>query len=193
MRKVKGSITSIAQLGPAQAALHGQGAGEVEPHRLRVDRLAVVEAHVRAQLEGDRFAVLAPLPVGGELGHEAQAGIVIHQLVAQAGEDDAPDEGARDMRIERVGVLLQADAQMLRAGGRGMQRRRQGKGCGPGEQPGAEMAGSAGHGWPPWSAAVMAAGPIGRRNAPCSAARRVLPAALAVPRAGMGASGNPSQ
>ena len=49
----------------------------------------------------------------------------VEQLVAQRREDDPADEGARQRRVEHVGVLGEADAQGLRRGGEGQQGEQQ--------------------------------------------------------------------
>ena len=46
-----------------------------------------------------------------ELRHDVQLLVDVEQLVAERGEDDAADIGARQRRIEHVGILGQADAQ----------------------------------------------------------------------------------
>ena len=51
--------------------------------------------------------------------HEFQLVVDVDELVAQRREDDAADEGAGAVRVEHVGVFLQADAQRLRHGGHG--------------------------------------------------------------------------
>ena len=51
-------------------------------------------------------------------GTNFELGRDVDQLVAQRGEDDAADEGARPVRVEHVGILLQADPQRLRRRGR---------------------------------------------------------------------------
>jgi hypothetical protein len=76
-----------------------------------------VELHARAQLKGQRLAVIAPLPLGGELGGELEIRRDVDELVAQRREHDASDEGACAMGIEHVRVFVQADAQGLRGGG----------------------------------------------------------------------------
>ena len=47
-----------------------------------------------------------------ELRHDVQLLVDVEQLVADRGEDDAPDIGARQRRIEHVGILGEPDAQM---------------------------------------------------------------------------------
>jgi hypothetical protein len=99
---------------------------DVELDRGRVELLAVVEGDVVAQLDRQRLAVGAPLVAGRELRHDRQLLVDVEQLVAQGGEDDPADEGARQRRIEDVGILGEADAQRLRRHrerGGGQQRR----------------------------------------------------------------------
>ena len=102
------------QLAAPVRAGHRLVALDVELHRRRVELLAVVEDDVVAQLDRQRLAVGAPLVAGGELRHDLQLLVDVEQLVAERREDDAADEGARQRRIEDVGVLGQADAQGLR-------------------------------------------------------------------------------
>ena len=71
----------------------------------------------------------APAPLGGEFGRELQVGRDVDELVAQRREHDAADEGARAVRVEHVGIFVQADAQGLR-GGRGAHQEPGGQGQG---------------------------------------------------------------
>ena len=57
-----------------------------------------------------------PAVVGGvvrqrELGHDAELDVDVEELVAQRGEDDAPDIGAGERRIEHIRILGEPDAQ----------------------------------------------------------------------------------
>ncbi len=107
------------QLGLAERALHGHVPLEARLDRLRVHGLAVVELDALAQLDGDRLAVLGGLVRQRQLRHDVELVVDVEQLVAQRGEHDAADVGARQRRIEHVGVLGQADAQRrLRQGRR---------------------------------------------------------------------------
>ena len=122
---VSGSTTSTwsigGELGLAERALHGEMAIEREFRGLGVERLAVVEFHARPQLDGDRLAVGRGLVRERELRHDVELLVDVEQLVAERGEHDAADIGARERRIENVGVLGKADAQ--RGLGRGRRRR----------------------------------------------------------------------
>ena len=84
---------------------------EGELHRLRVHRLAVVELDVRPQLDDDRAAVVEGFLRQRELRHEVEVLVDVEELVAERGEDDASDIGARERRIEHVRILGKADAQ----------------------------------------------------------------------------------
>ena len=102
---------------------------EVEFDRRGVELLAVVEGHALADLKQQRLVVTAPFVAGGQLRHEVELLVEVEELVAQAGEDDAADEGARQARIEDVEVLGQADTQGLglrgcggKAGGQGQRQ-----------------------------------------------------------------------
>ena len=79
--------------------------------RLGVERLAVVEFDVRAQLDDERFAVVQGLVRQRQLRHEIELLVDVEQLVAERREDDAADIGAREGRVEHVRVLGEADAQ----------------------------------------------------------------------------------
>ena len=96
-----------------------------------VERLAVMELHARPELDGDGLAVGRGLLAERQLRHDVELVVDVEQLVAQRGEDDAADIGARERRIEHVGILGQPDAQVgLRRsradrGDREQQRQRQ--------------------------------------------------------------------
>ena len=61
-----------------------------------------------------------PLVAGGELGHDLEIGRDVEELVADRGEDEAAGVGAADRGVERVGIVVEADAQdALRGGGAG--------------------------------------------------------------------------
>jgi hypothetical protein len=77
-----------------------------------------VKLDARAELEGQRLAVVTPLPFSGEFRRELQVGCDVDELVAQGREHDAANECACAMRVEHVGVVVQADAQGLRGGSR---------------------------------------------------------------------------
>ena len=102
------------ELAAAVRARHGLVALDVELDRRGVELLAVVEGHAGAQLERQRLVVGRPLVAGRELRHDLQLLVDVEQLVAQRREDDAADEGARQRRVEHVGILGEADAQGLR-------------------------------------------------------------------------------
>ncbi len=79
---------------------------------------AVVKENARPQLHRQRQFVRRPRPLGGEKRCVGKVAVDVDQLVAQPGEDHPADEADALGGIERVGILLQRDAQ--RAGrGRG--------------------------------------------------------------------------
>src|SRR5262249_38398040 len=77
---------------------------------------AVMERHALADLQGERLLVLRPFPRGRELRDDLQVLVDVHELVAQAREDDASHERARERGVEHVRVLGEPDAQRLRGG-----------------------------------------------------------------------------
>ena len=52
-----------------------------------------------------------PLVAGGELGHDLEIRRDVEELVAERREDEPADVGAADRRIERVGIVVEPDAQ----------------------------------------------------------------------------------
>jgi hypothetical protein len=116
------------QLGLPERALHGHVPLEAGLDGSRVHGLAVVELDARTELDGDDFSVLGDLVRQRQLRHDVELLVDVEQLVAQRGEDDAADVGARERRVEHVGVLGEADAQGgLGRGGRGGEKERDGK------------------------------------------------------------------
>ncbi|CUJ99094.1 Uncharacterised protein [Achromobacter xylosoxidans] len=114
------------QLALAQAVGQRHGAFQVGLGGGGVELAAVMEQRVFAQLEGQHLVVRVERPRGGQLRHEVQLGIDVHQLVAQRGEDDAADVGAGAVRVQHVRIFLQADADVLGARGAGGQRQHAG-------------------------------------------------------------------
>ena len=82
-----------------------------ELRRLGVERLAVVELDVRAQLDRHRLAVVGGLVGQRELRHDVELLVDVEELVAERREDDASDIGAGERRVEHVGILGKPDAQ----------------------------------------------------------------------------------
>jgi len=78
---------------------------------LGVERLAVVEFHVRPQLDGHLLAVGGSLVRQRKLRHDIELFVDVEQLVAKRREDDTPDIGAAERGIEHVRVFGEADAQ----------------------------------------------------------------------------------
>ncbi|KAG1530818.1 hypothetical protein G6F50_017066 [Rhizopus delemar] len=74
-----------------------------------------MDQRVFAQLERQHLVVGAERPRRGQLRHEMQLGIDVHQLVAQRREHDAADVGAGAVRVQDVRVFLQADPDVLGA------------------------------------------------------------------------------
>ena len=107
-----------ADLGLAEGALQVEVAFEAVFRGLGVERFAVVELHAGPQLDCDGEAVGRSLVGEGELRHDGEPGIDIEQLVADRGEDHPRGVGARQGRIEDIGVVAQSDAEVaLRKGG----------------------------------------------------------------------------
>jgi hypothetical protein len=93
---------------------------DVEAYRLRVEGLAVVKLDPRPQLQDDRALVGPPFVAGGELGHDLEIGGDVEELVAESGEDETAGIGPADGWVERVGIVVESDAQdTLRGGGVG--------------------------------------------------------------------------
>jgi hypothetical protein len=82
-----------------------------------VERLAIVELHPGAQSDGDGLAVGRRLVTSRELRHDVGLLVDVEELVAQRGKDDAGGVKARQARIEAVGIVTQADAQVALAEG----------------------------------------------------------------------------
>ena len=91
---------------------------DVRFDRLGIERRAVMEGHVFTQRQGEGGAVVVPAPFRRQLRHDPQALVDVQQLVAHRVEDDAARIGSAGRRIERIGVVLQCDAQ-----GRGQRAR----------------------------------------------------------------------
>ncbi len=99
------------QLAFAQRVGEGAGAVEVELHRGSIKRFAIVVRHAFAQSHGQGFTVFAPVPGCGQLRRVGQIRIHVHQFVAQRGVHQSTGVGARTMRIQHIGIVLNADAQ----------------------------------------------------------------------------------
>src|SRR5258708_39023305 len=78
---------------------------------LGVERLAVVEFDARSQFYGDLLAVGRRLVAQRQLRHDVELFVDVEQLVAKRGKYDGADIGARQRRIENIGVFGQADPQ----------------------------------------------------------------------------------
>src|SRR5580700_11963524 len=103
---------------------------EAELYRGGVHWLAIVKLDRRTQLDDETFIVVDPLPLGRELRDDVELRADIDELVAERGEDDAADIGARQRGVEDVGVLGKPDPQCrLRRCGGGEQADRQQSRC----------------------------------------------------------------
>ena len=114
-----------ADLGLAVRAGQVQVALEAEFHRRGVERLAVVKLDPLPDLHDQALVAVGPLPLGGELRHDVELGADIDELVAQGRKDDAADIGARQGRVEQIGVLGEPDPQARLGRGARQQRRTQ--------------------------------------------------------------------
>ncbi len=85
--------------------------------RIRVELLAVVKFDVRPQLDRHRLPVGGGLVAECKLGNRVELLVDVEQLVAERGKDDAADIGARERRIENIGILGEADPQRRLRGG----------------------------------------------------------------------------
>ena len=104
-----------ADLGLAVRAGQLQVALDAELDRGGVERLAVLELDALAQLDDEALVAVDPFPLGRELRDDVELGADIDELVAERGEDDAADIGARQRRVQQVGVFGEPDPQRLRA------------------------------------------------------------------------------
>ena len=93
----------------SERALHGQVAFQREFRGLGIERLAVLEFYAGPKLDRDLFSVRRGLMRQRELRHDVDFLVDVEQLVAERGEDDAPDIGARQRRIENVRILGESD------------------------------------------------------------------------------------
>ena len=93
------------QLGAPERRIHPAVAVERVFDGFGVHRLAVVELDVRPQADGQRSAVLGRFVRKCKLRHDVEIGVDIEQLVADRREHDAPDIGARQRRVEDIGIL----------------------------------------------------------------------------------------
>src|SRR5262249_12581355 len=66
---------------------------------------------VRPQLDRHRLPVGGGLVAERKLGNGVELLVDVEQLVAERGKDDAADIGARERRIENIGILGEADPQ----------------------------------------------------------------------------------
>ena len=99
------------KLGLAERGRQREVPVEREFRGLGIERLAVVELDARPQLDRHLLAVGGGLMGQRELRHEVELLVDVEQLVAERGEHDAPDIGARRGRVENVRILGKADAQ----------------------------------------------------------------------------------
>ena len=113
------------QLALAQALGRAAVAFQVGLHRIGIQHLPVVELYTVAQRHGQREIVRRPVPRRGELRHEVVLRVDVDQLVAHGGEHDAADEAAAACGVQRIRVLVEADAQRGRVRGAGQQKQPQ--------------------------------------------------------------------
>ena len=90
--------------------LIGEVARQLVLHRIGVELFAVLELHAVADVDDEMRRVL-PFVAGRQHRHDVQLRVDVEQLVAEAGEHDAPDIGRAESRIEQIGVLAQSDVQ----------------------------------------------------------------------------------
>ena len=105
-------LVDLRKLRLAQRALRRHVAVERELHGFGVERFAVLEFHVRPQLDGDGLPVFRRLMRERELRHDVEIAVDVEQLVAQRGEHDAADVRTRRGWIEIVGIFRETDAQV---------------------------------------------------------------------------------
>ena len=95
----------------AERARHRHVPLEREFRGLGVERLAVLEFHAGPKLDRHLLAVGGGLVRQRELRHDVELFVDVEQLVAEGREHDAADIGARQRRIENVGILGEPDPQ----------------------------------------------------------------------------------
>ncbi len=76
-----------------------------------VKRFAILELDSLPELQDEALVAVDPLPLGGELRRDIQFRGDVDKLVAHRGEDNPPGIGARQRRIEHIGVVGEPDAQ----------------------------------------------------------------------------------
>src|SRR5712691_6661646 len=114
------------QLAAAVGALHVLVPVQGKPDRLRRHRRAVVELDAGAQLDGH-----GPAPVrvrgqpGGQLRVDTEVLVDLVELLAHLREDDPPQVGPGQGRVEDVGVLVEGNDQRLLLGVRGARLQRE--------------------------------------------------------------------
>jgi hypothetical protein len=84
-----------ADLGFAVGSRHRQVAFDVELDRSGVHWLAVLQFDALAQRHHHALVVVDPMPNGRELPDDLEVGVIVDELVAHRGEDDAADRCAR--------------------------------------------------------------------------------------------------
>jgi hypothetical protein len=99
-------LTAAVAAGEGQIVLHSVF------HGRGVDGLAILEGDVGTEVD-DQGLGIRPFVLERELRDDLQVFVDVEQLVAETGEDDAPDIGAGERGVEDVGVLAQGDAKGL--------------------------------------------------------------------------------
>src|SRR6185312_17359050 len=104
-------VVERCQFGLAERAGESQVPLQREFCGLRIERLAVLEFHVRPELDGNCLAVGGGVVGERKLRHDVEVLVDIEQLVAEGSEHDAPDIGPRERRIEDVGIFGKPDTE----------------------------------------------------------------------------------
>ena len=104
------ALTAL-DFGLAVRALHVEVPLDAELDGAGVERFAVLELDLLPKFQNEAFVAVGPLPLSGELRRDIQFRGDVDKLVAHRGKDNPPGIGARQGRIEHIGVVGEPDAQ----------------------------------------------------------------------------------
>src|SRR5262249_53738481 len=84
------------------------GAIKIELNGGGIKRFTVMEFNARPNIEGKGLPIVAESPGRGEAWNKLKVWSRIDEFIAKRGEYDAPDIGTSAVRIEHIGIVLQA-------------------------------------------------------------------------------------